>query len=59
MLAARAALDRAWTPTALLGMIATLLLLRTLLECAAATDVVCQALERLSSEETYLSSKET
>jgi hypothetical protein len=40
-------------------MIATLLLLRTLLECAAATDVVCQALERLSSEETYLSSKET
>ncbi|TMG05145.1 MAG: hypothetical protein E6I09_05355 [Chloroflexi bacterium] len=52
MLAAIAALDRAWTPTVLLGMIAALLLLRTLLECAAATDAVCQALERSGSKET-------
>ena len=45
ILSTGAALDHAWTVTAMLGVVAILLVLRTLLECATAMATVLRVLE--------------
>jgi len=45
ILSTGAALDHAWTVTAMLGVVAILLALRTLLECATAMATVLRVLE--------------